>query len=140
MIKKYKVIASLILLAAASSSAFASVDKYSTKCEEESTDIYARAKCLNGNGYNLLVVAKKIPEGQSIKGKSWFKLYSIDGKDITPSISMQDKHFKGSLPTYTLVNKEIHQFGTLGEFGEGDDEPEDLCISAKTGKKVKCKY
>lgn len=122
------------------STAIASVDKYDQKCIDASTDINARVSCLNKKGYNLIVITKKVAEGQSVKGKSWFKLYSIDGKDITPSLKEQDKYFKGSLPTYELVNKEIHQFTALGEWGEGDDEPEDMCLSAKTGKKVQCKY
>lgn len=67
-------------------------------------------------------------------------LYTFDGKYIAPPVKVLDKHFKGSIPVYELVNDEMHRFLILDEVGEGGDEPQDLCLSAKTGKQVKCKY
>ncbi len=129
-----------LTLAFFSAGVMAAPAEYKPQCNEGTTDIFKRAKCLNDNGYKLLVITKKIPDNQTITGKSWFKLYTFDGKDITPPVKVLDKHFKGSIPTYELVDNEIHQFTILDEIGEFEDQPENLCISARTGKKVKCRY
>ena len=129
----------LIVVAASSVVAHASPEsatKYKKSCSRTqdglAVSIDMQVPCLNAAGFDLIKITSKNVSASFDNGKNWFKLYSIAGKDITPSSAAIKKHFPDAYPDYRFVSGNIHAFYGTGE------ESTNLCLSAESGKKVKC--
>ncbi|MBM5570535.1 MULTISPECIES: hypothetical protein [Deefgea] len=109
----------------------ADVGNYSKFCEKG--DFSEQVRCLNSNGFKLITMSADSKNDDKLfqKGKL-FKLFDLNGRDITPSKKIQDQYFAGSFPDYSFVGGKIHVFDITAE------DSEILCISAVTGKKVNC--